>query len=246
MDLTTGKIEIDGTEIYYEYIWSADEKPTIVLESGYGWSLENWQSIKKKAAFLGNIFLYDRVGVGRSGNNNLPKHSVQCVTNLRRILQDAGITKPVILVGHSFGGVNVRLFARMYPKEIAGIILIDSVHEEQNRKMVHLFSEEVQKHYLGQFTVEATLKEFELSLDQVRDTKLGNTPLIVMTGGRQLHQTLESMTVWISFQKELAALSTRSKHYFIEHAGHAIHMDAPDAVIKVIEEMVNVVMDTKE
>ncbi|WP_260412502.1 alpha/beta fold hydrolase [Alkalihalobacillus sp. TS-13] len=231
-------VDIGITELYYEYIGGCNNSPTIVFESGYGWSLDNWQPIIEKISDFANVFMYDRDGIGKSGCSNRPKHSLQIVENQRTLLKKANIKPPYILVGHSFGGVNVRLFASNYPEEVIGVILLDSVHEDQNKKMVPLFTKEVQQRYLGQFTVEASLKEFEESLEQVRETNLGNIPLIVLTGGTQPHHTQESMDLWMEFQKELTELSTRSKHIVVEKAGHAIHMDSPDDVIDAIREMI--------
>jgi pimeloyl-ACP methyl ester carboxylesterase len=233
------KLSINGSDMYYEYLNKSDDSPAIVFDSGYGWGMDNWQPIKDEVIHLGSGLFYDRAGVGKSEKSDEPKHSLQCVRNLRELIHKVDIKGPIILVGHSFGGVNVRLFASMYPEEISGVVLVDSVHEDQNNRMVKLFTDEVRKQYLGQFTVEATLCEFEQSLEQVRGSSLGNLPLIVLTGCNQPHHTDASMSAWIEFQKELASSSSRSKHYYIQEAGHAIHIDDPDAVIKAIEEMVN-------
>ncbi|WP_408008398.1 alpha/beta fold hydrolase [Pseudalkalibacillus sp. A8] len=231
------KVNIEGNELYYEYIEGSTNNITIVFESGYGWDLNNWNPIRNDVSKFANLFFYDRDGVGRSGKSNKPKHSIQIIKNLRNLLKKADIKPPYFLVGHSFGGVNVRLYASKYPEEVAGIILLDSVHEDQNKIMVPLFSEKVRKEYLGQFVVEATLNEFEESLEQVRGAKLGSVPLLVITGGTQSYHTTQSMAQWMEFQKELANLSSKSNHLIIKKAGHAIHIDDPKAVINAIKEM---------
>jgi pimeloyl-ACP methyl ester carboxylesterase len=231
------KVNLEGIELYYEYIKSCTDNLTIVFESGYGWDLNNWNSIKSDVSKFANVFFYDRDGIGRSKKSIKPKHSMQIINNLRNLLKKAEVKPPYLLVGHSFGGVNVRLFANKYPKEVAGVILLDSVHEEQNKKMFPLFTENVKEDYLGQFAVEATLSEFEESLEQVRGLKLGKIPLLVITGGTQSHHTNQSMAQWMVFQKELANLSTTSNHLVIKEAGHAVHIDEPQLVINAIKEM---------
>jgi len=235
------KVNINGTELYYEHIADSNNKLTIVFESGYGWDLKNWHPIRDEVSKFANMFMYDRDGVGKSAKSNKPKHSIQIIENLRSLLQKIDIKPPYVLIGHSFGGINVRLYASKFPEEIVGVILLDSVHENQNKKMVSLFTKKIQEEYLGQFSVEASLSEFEESLDQVRGTNLGNIPLIVMTGGTQLHHTKQSMTVWLDFQRELANLSSNSTHLIVKEAGHAIHIDHPQPVIKAIIKMLEIV-----
>lgn len=132
------KVNIGGTELYYEYIGESNDGPTIVFESGYGWGLDNWQPIREEVSKFAKMFMYDRASVGKSEKSNKPNHSLQSVENLRDLLQKVDIKPPYILVGHSFGGVNVRLYASKYSEEVAGVILLDSSHEDQNKKMVPL------------------------------------------------------------------------------------------------------------
>lgn len=231
------KITVNGAELYYERTDKTEKGPIVVFESGYGWSMENWEPIRKRLAGSVEMFFYDRVGVGKSDKSDGPMHSLQIVRNLKDLLQMAKVEPPYLLVGHSFGGINVRLFAHLYPEEVAGVILLDSCHEDQNRKMVPLFSEQVKEEYLSQFTVEATLPEFEYSLEQVRGKRLVNIPLLVVTGGNQPHHTAESMQEWLKFQEELAELSSTTEHVVIEEAGHAVHLDSPVLVTSLIKKM---------
>ncbi len=145
--------DIGGTELYYEYVGESNDGPTIVFESGYGWSLDKWHPISGEISKFARVCMYDREGVGKSGNSDRPKHSLQIIENLRNLLKKADIKPPYIMVGHSFGGLNVRLYAGKYPDDVKGIVLLDSVHEEQNQKMVPLLTKEFQQVYLGQFVV---------------------------------------------------------------------------------------------
>lgn len=231
------KITVNGVEFYYERGGKPSNIPVIVFESGYGWPLENWDSIRREVGEFAELFLYDRAGVGKSGKGDMPMHSLQNARNLNALLQKTGVQPPYLLVGHSFGGLNVRAYAQLYPEDVAGVILLDACHEDQNSNMVPLFTQSVQQDYLGQFTVEASLAEFEESLEQVRGKMLGNTPLLVLTGGTQPHHTKESMAAWLGFQKELAGLSSRSEQVIVAEAGHAIHLDTPSIVISEFQKM---------
>ncbi|WP_257350984.1 alpha/beta fold hydrolase [Pseudalkalibacillus decolorationis] len=236
------KVDIGSIKLYCELLGDKNDGPTFVFDSGYAWSLFNWNSIRDEVSEFARMFIYDRAGIGKSEKDQRYRHSKQSVENLHTLLQNANVKPPYVLVGHSFGGLNVRLFANTYPEEIAGVILLDSCHEDQNKVLPPLFSDKVRDDYFSGFAAEGSLSEFEESLEQVRRSgSLGHIPLIVVTGGNQPHHTDESMNAWMSFQKDLANLSTRSKHIIVENAGHAIHIDSPEAVINSIKEMLEMI-----
>jgi len=236
------KIDIGGIKLHYEVFGKENANVTLVFDSGYGWDLTNWNSIRSEVSKFAKMFIYSRPGIGESERDDRPFHSKQNIENLRTLLQKEGVKPPYILVGHSFGGANVRLFASEYPEEVAGVILLDSVHEDQNKFMAPLFSDLVKEEYYGQFTLEASFDEFEASLEQIRASQsLGDIPLLVITGGTQPHHTSESWAYWTKFQKELVRLSTNSRHIIVNDAGHAIHVDCPEAVIRALKEMYEIV-----
>lgn len=118
------------------HIYSTGEgSPSVVFESGgASWSLD-WALVQSEAAKFTNVCSYDRAGFGWSESGPTPRTSEQIVTELHTLLTRAEIKKPYILVGASFGGHTARLFAKKYPEEIAGIILLDARHEAIDSKM---------------------------------------------------------------------------------------------------------------
>ena len=78
---------------------------------------------------------YDRAGYGWSDRHTTPRNSRVIVQELHALLSAAGVHPPYILVGHSFGGFNIRVFHGIYPEEVAALVFVDSSHEDQNSRM---------------------------------------------------------------------------------------------------------------
>lgn len=109
--------------------------PTVILESGLGSPALQWALVQQKLEMTTRVCSYDRAGVGWSDVGPLPRTSQQMVNELHTLLHRAGIEGPYVLVGHSLGGFNVRLFAHNYPGETAGIVLIASGSENDDSRM---------------------------------------------------------------------------------------------------------------
>jgi pimeloyl-ACP methyl ester carboxylesterase len=113
-------------------------EPAVIMDAGLGGTSLDWVRVQPQLARYTRVCTYDRAGYGWSEPGPLPRSSRRIVEELRMLLHTAGVPKPYVLVGHSFGGYNVRLFASNYPEETAGLVLVDSAHEDQSRR----FSEE--------------------------------------------------------------------------------------------------------
>jgi pimeloyl-ACP methyl ester carboxylesterase len=105
--------------------------PTVVLESGFGDVLPEWQSVQPGIAKFARVCSYDRAGYGGSDPGPMRRTSAQIAQELHSLLQNAEEKPPFVLVGHSFGGYDVRVFNGEFPSEVAGMILVDSVQEDQ-------------------------------------------------------------------------------------------------------------------
>jgi pimeloyl-ACP methyl ester carboxylesterase len=98
---------------------------TVVAESGLGGTSLDWSLVQPDIATTTRMCAYDRAGFGWSESGPAPRTSQQIVTELHTLLHNAGIPGPYILVGHSFGGAHVQLYASQYPGEVAGLVLLD-------------------------------------------------------------------------------------------------------------------------
>ena len=105
--------------------------PSIIIDSGLGGSSLEWFNIQKNLAENTRICSYDRAGYGWSDVGPSPRTTARIAKELKTLLTKAKIPGPYLLVGHSFGGYNIRYFASEYPELTAGLVLIDSSHHEQ-------------------------------------------------------------------------------------------------------------------
>lgn len=106
--------------------------PTVILESGLGGFLQEWQGrIQPQIAQFTRVCSYDRAGYGGSDSGPTPRISSHIAADLHALLAAAGERPPYVLVGHSFGGYIVRVFNGRYPGEVAGMVLVDSVQEDE-------------------------------------------------------------------------------------------------------------------
>ncbi len=103
--------------------------PTVILEAGLGGTCLSWGKVQPQIEQVTRVCSYDRAGYGWSDPGPTPRTSQRIVAELHTVLQRAEIPGPYILVGHSLGGVNVRLYAATYPDEVAGLVLVDAANE---------------------------------------------------------------------------------------------------------------------
>jgi len=122
-------IDVNGRKMHIYCI--GNKSPTIILDSGTGGFSLEWKDIQDSLSQYVRVCAYDRAGYGWSDMGPLPRTTKRITHELHTLLQNAGIHGPYIMVGHSFGGFTAQYFARYFNHEIAGIVLIDSSHEEQ-------------------------------------------------------------------------------------------------------------------
>ncbi len=103
------------------------------MDAGLGDSYLTWRSIQPLAARSTRVCAYDRAGLGYSDRGPEPRDSRRLVAELHALLRQAHLPAPYVLVGHSFGGFNTRLFAYTWPDEVAALVLVDVSHEDQWR-----------------------------------------------------------------------------------------------------------------
>lgn len=111
-----------------------DGTPTVVFEAGVGGMGLHWALVQPEVARLTRTVTYDRAGLGWSDPGRAPRTFEGMARELRELLDRAGVLGPYVLVAHSVGGIVARQFARLYPEQVAGMVLVNSAHEEQFKR----------------------------------------------------------------------------------------------------------------
>jgi pimeloyl-ACP methyl ester carboxylesterase len=154
-------------------------------------------------------------------------------------LSAASLPPPYILVAHSWSGINARWYANQYPDEIAGMVLIDVVHEDKYEQFEKVLSEEHANRMWA--SVKDPSKNDEnidrvASIEQVHSTeRTFGFPLIVLT---RATDSDELNIIETSLQAEFLKLSSESKQYFSKYTDHYVQNAEPELVIDAIRQVV--------
>lgn len=207
IDLGTHRLYIDCR---------GEGSPTVIIDAGMGGFSLEWRNVQTRLSQRVRVCSYDRAGYGHSDSGPGPRTSARIAEELHLLLKKAEIPGPYLLVGHSFGGYNIRYFAHTYPQETAGLVLIDASHPGQferfprqqlpaslssgnNRMLVTRpimpanYPEELRRQA---FVLMATYKarraqgeefrHFMASAAEVRNLSLPDVPILVLSRGRQV------------------------------------------------------------
>ena len=237
--LTGGLVDVGGHRLRIERFGKGS--PTVVFEAGLAQPRTTWGRVPSDVAAFTQAVIYDRAGLGDSDEVTGPRTSKQTVAELHTMLKNAGIEPPFILVGHSFGGLNVRLFASQFPEEVSGIVLVDASHEDEYNRLAALLPEPERNKYL-QHEGGGNYEKVDLlaSAEEVRATVLKPLPLIVISvpgksgnpaseAGAKLHDEL---------QAALARLLPTASQVIAENSGHFVQLDRPDLLTDAIRKLV--------
>jgi pimeloyl-ACP methyl ester carboxylesterase len=114
---------------------SGEGSPAVILESGKGSPGYSWVFVQREIAQFTRACWYDRSGYGWSDSGPYPQNSAATARELHELLRRAAIQPPYVLVGHSLGGFHVRVYNGLYPNDLAGMVLVDSSHEDEGSRI---------------------------------------------------------------------------------------------------------------
>jgi len=121
-------VDIGGFRLHMNC--SGRGSPTVVMDAALGGSSISWTLVQPEVAKLTQVCSYDRAGFGWSDAGPMPRTAARVASELRTLLQKAAVPPPYVLVGHSFGGLVMRVFATRYRADVGALILVDPAHPE--------------------------------------------------------------------------------------------------------------------
>jgi pimeloyl-ACP methyl ester carboxylesterase len=119
--------------------------PTVILDSGMSVPAVGWIKVQPGVAKFARVCSYDRAGYGWSEPGPVPRTSFQIAHELKALLDASGEKGPYVLVGHSFGGFNIRVFTALHPKDVVGLVLVDASHEDEEERVEGTLPAEVKE-----------------------------------------------------------------------------------------------------
>ena len=138
--------------------YSKERSSVIILESGYGDYSKAWNQTAEELTEYGTILTYDRAGLGKSGKSSKKRISSEMVKDLRTCLNLLQLKPPYIFVGHSFGGINARLFTDFYPEDMLGIVLVDSTPENYKEAFLPIMFQNFKKLTINNLYMKVLMK----------------------------------------------------------------------------------------
>lgn len=232
------------------------ESLTILLEAGGGWHSNEWTNLAPELARKtgATVVAYDRAGFGKSDLPETPHDMREEVDWLWQGLQKLDLDKNLILVGHSFGGWMIRLFASEHPETTRGMVFIDPFTNE----LVNLLGVEyLDNHPMsGRLPFDTSqpdkLTKIQRALMRMVGDGLGpkieimkktsipqNIPVIVITSGRQFLPKTEEQEAWRLAHEQMTASIDGAILIVAEESDHMVQWRQPelivDAVMKVIK-----------
>ncbi len=215
--------------------------PTVVFEAGLGDDWTSWDDVASQIARHARVFAYSRPGYGASGPATTSRDPRTIVEELRALLAYEGYAPPYVLVGHSFGGTYMELFAKAHPDEVIGAVLVDPRHRDflatcEAAELDNCGIPEPLLETLATSTI-AEYHAFSLGSDEIRAAgTFGAYPVRVLTATDHPVSPAREM-LWETMLGELAIEASNGEQIIVRGADHYIQLDRPDVVVGAILEM---------
>ncbi len=225
--------------------------PTVVLEAGGGNSADTWAGVQPEIARSTRVCSYDRAGLGQSDPAPAGVRTVQdSVGDLHALLDTAGVSGPYVLVGHSFGGLIVRLYASQYPDEVAGLVLVDGMPPDLLASGLALQPpaerQETFTIMRGLHPQDPEHLDIIASGVWVMAHPPAPVPAIVLAagfhGGPGTPPDLAFENLWAELQREQARVLD-ARLVSIPEGDHFLQLDRPELVVEAIRQVVEAVRD---
>jgi len=221
---------------------SGQGTPVVVLQSGLGDGQSSWSQLVPLLAGNHKVVTHDRPGRGQNPPTDSPRDPCSIATEQRALLQRAGLKPPYILVGHSLGGLYQYAYARLYPDEVAGLVLLDPTHP---RHWETLQAEQgalatLMKALRATVFSRSDRAEFDAQtqcLDRLPLARTWSIPTRLLVSGMRRPEEETMVPMLDALREDWRGLLGGTPVQVIKNAGHAIQQDRPRAVQAAIDSL---------
>jgi len=256
-------VDIGG---YRLHLWcTGNGAPAVILDTGLGGSTVGWGFVQPDVARFTRVCSYDRAGMGYSDPGPSPRTARQIASELVRLLDRSGMG-PVVLVGASIAGFNVRVFASDHPERAAGLVLVDASHEADAHEVPSMarfvpvlstlgvlrllgvsFGERVESlpPSVQRYAKATSFRSagYQAAADEI--IHIEESVSEVRSSRRQLTIPVVVVTGarganenWRKLQHDLTSLSERGCLMIARQSGHVVQVDQPEVVVDAIRGVV--------
>jgi pimeloyl-ACP methyl ester carboxylesterase len=257
-------VDIGG---YRLHLWcTGDGAPAVILDTGLGGSSADWGFVQPDVARFTRVCSYDRAGMGYSDPGPSPRTARRIASELAELLVRSGIGGPVVLVGASIAGFDVRLFASDHPERAAGLVLVDASHEDQAHEVPQM------ARFVPLLSTIGALRLFGISFGQrieslapsvrqfARATSFraagyqaaADEIIHIRESASEVRSSRRRLTIpvlvitggrgadenWRQLQRDQASLSERGCLMIAQESGHVVPVDQPEVVVGAIRTVV--------
>ena len=231
------RVDIGGRQVRSMVIGQG--RPTVVLDTFGVAPLEVWAELQREISKFATVFAYDHAGHWGSDPGPKPRDAQHIAEDLRAALEALNLEPPYVLVGYSLGGPYSRVFAGMYPDDVAGLVLVDPTQEE--------FMDWLREHYpeVNRIRAEDRAAQNEMgssiiSLNQARQSKLPDVPIVLLTGARPHDSfTWSILPRWLKAHQDWLSVYPQGEHVISRESGHNLPFREPELVIQAVREIVD-------
>lgn len=214
-------------------------QPAVVLASGYGMPRNNWQTVGDDLKKDFTVFSFDRPGYGDQPDTERPRDPCTIARDTREALRTAGLRPPYVLVGHSLGGLHQYVYARLFPQDVAGLVLLDPTHPrhwttlQANQPMLATALQGMVKLQPSQ----AMRNEFRHQaqcLERLQGTASLTAPARLLFSRRYRAMESDFTPALQQLQGDWMSLTGVSTATLLWDSGHHIQTERPDAVARAV------------
>jgi pimeloyl-ACP methyl ester carboxylesterase len=234
----------NGHQMFLECSGEPNAAPTVILANGRGLgTADAWAPVQQKLPPSVRTCSYDAMGAGRSDHVQESHPIDQVVSEMHDLFEAAPLKQPYVLVGASAGGVLVRRYQQEHPHEVAGLVFVDSAHEEMEWR-----DAAISKQFDPNWNDPISLRDNGFLPDNEKLAWHADIPVIVLERSERApcsafpglsQQQCDAINdEWHNFQVDLARRSRYGQLRTIAGSGHRMHQQRPDAIADAILDVV--------